>query len=374
LDSRLWRSFGQNFWSLKMRIGKLGSALILIAILAGSLYAFQEPISLQIAKRITAQRMGGDPLKDLPDGLHIAVCGAGSPMPDEKRGGPCTLVIAGQQLFVFDTGNTSARNINKMGFNAGNIQGIFLTHFHSDHIDGLGELLLQRWVSNSNTQPVPVHGPEGVETVVNGFMQAYSLDRGYRVAHHGEAIVPSSGFGAKAVSFKTQAFETTLVYDSQDTKIHAFSVAHAPIHPAVGYKIQYKDRSIVISGDTTPSVHVAKAAQGVDVLIHEAMSMELMKLLQEGAKTAKRDKLEQIMKDITDYHTSPVQAAEIAQQAQVSYLLLNHIAPPLPLPGLVDAFLKGTAEVFKGKIQVAKDGDFLSLPAGKKSIDVSHRF
>jgi len=284
------------------------------------------------------------------------------------------VVIAGQQLFVFDTGNTSARNINKMGFNAGNIQGIFLTHFHSDHIDGLGELLLQRWVSNSNTQPVPVHGPEGVETVVNGFMQAYSLDRGYRVAHHGEAIVPSSGFGAKAVSFKTQAFETMLLYDSQDTKIHAFSVAHAPIHPAVGYKIQYKDRSIVISGDTTPSVHVAKAAQGVDVLIHEAMSMELMKLLQEGAKTAKRDKLEQIMKDITDYHTSPVQAAEIAQQAQVSYLLLNHIAPPLPLPGLVDAFLKGTAEVFKGKIQVAKDGNFLSLPAGKKSIDASHRF
>ena len=357
-----------------MRIGKLGSALILIAILAGSLYAFQEPISLQIAKRITAQRMGGDPLKDLPDGLHIAVCGAGSPMPDDKRGGPCTLVIAGQQLFVFDTGNTSARNINKMGFNAGNIQGIFLTHFHSDHIDGLGELLLQRWVSNSNAQPVTVHGPEGVETVVNGFMLAYSLDRGYRVAHHGEAIVPSSGFGAKAVSFKTQAFETTLVYDSQDTKIHAFSVAHAPIHPAVGYKIQYKDRSIVISGDTTPSVHVAKAAQGVDVLIHEAMSMELMKLLQEGAKTAKRDKLEQIMKDITDYHTSPVQAAEIAQQAQVPYLLLNHIVPPLPLPGLVDAFLKGTAEVFKGKIQVAKDGDFLSLPTGKKSIDVSHRF
>ncbi|MCE2857900.1 MAG: MBL fold metallo-hydrolase, partial [Comamonadaceae bacterium] len=188
-----------------MRIGKLGSAFIFIALLAGSLYEFREPLSLAVAKRVTAQRMGSDPLKDLPDGLHIAVCGAGSPMPDDKRGGPCTLVIAGQQIFVFDTGNTSARNINKLGFNAGLIQGIFLTHFHSDHIDGLGELLLQRWVSNSNTQPVPVHGPEGVETVVNGFMQAYSLDRGYRVAHHGEAIVPSSGFGAKAVSFKTQA-------------------------------------------------------------------------------------------------------------------------------------------------------------------------
>jgi ribonuclease Z len=142
----------------------------------------------------------------------------------------------------------------------------------------------------------------------------------------------------------------------------------------VGYKIIYKDRSIVLSGDTIPSPHVTREAKGVDVLIHEAMSMDLMKLLQEGAQQAKRDKLEQLMKDITDYHTSPVQAAEIAQQAQVPYLLLNHIVPPLPLPGLVDAFLKGTAEVFKGKIQVAKDGDFLSLPTGKKSIDVSHRF
>jgi ribonuclease Z len=96
--------------------------------------------------------------------------------------------------------------------------------------------------------------------------------------------------------------------------------------------------------------------------------------LQEGAKTAKRDKLEQIMKDITDYHTSPVQAAQIAQDAQVAYLLLHHIAPPLPLPGLVDVFLKGTSDIFKGKIQVAKDGDFLSLPAGQKTIQVKQLF
>jgi ribonuclease Z len=359
---------------MTMRWTKTTSFFLVLALVAGALYAFREPLSMAIAKRVVAKRMSSNPVQDLPDGLHIAVCGAGSPMPDEKRGGPCTLVIAGQKMFVFDTGNASVRNINKMGFNTGLIDGIFLTHFHSDHIDGMGELLLQRWVSNSNSQPVKVYGPEGVETVVNGFIQAYSLDRGYRVAHHGEAIVPNSGFGAQAIRFNAQAFETTLVYDSQDTKIHAFNVAHAPIHPAVGYKIQYKDRSIVISGDTTPSVHVTKASQGVDVLIHEAMSMELMKLLQEGAKTAKRDKLEQIMKDITDYHTSPVQAAQIAQEAQVSYLLLHHIAPPLPLPGLVDVFLKGTSDVFKGKVQVAKDGDFLSLPAGGKTIQVKQLF
>ena len=284
------------------------------------------------------------------------------------------MVIAGQQLFVFDTGNTSARNINKMGFNAGNIQGIFLTHFHSDHIDGLGELLLQRWVSNSNAQPVDVHGPEGVATVVNGLMQAYSLDQGYRVAHHGEAVLPQSGFGAVPKTFGLQDDKATLVFESPDTQIYAFSVSHAPTHPAVGYKIKYKDRSIVISGDTTPSAHVEREAKGVDVLMHEAMSMEMMTILQEGAQLAKRDKLEQLMKDITNYHTSPVEAAHIASKAEVGYLMLHHIAPPLPFPGLVDIFLKGTDKAFKGKIQVAKDGDVLSLPAGQKSIQPSSRF
>lgn len=357
-----------------MRIGKLGAALVGMVLVAGGLYAFREPISMTVAKRVSAERMASNPLKDLPDGLHIAVCGAGSPMPDEKRGGPCTLVIAGQQLFVFDTGNTSARNINKMGFNAGNIQGIFLTHFHSDHIDGLGELLLQRWVTNSNAQPVNVHGPEGVATVVNGFMQAYSLDRGYRVAHHGDAVLPQSGFGAVPKTFGLQDEKATLVFESADTQIYAFSVSHAPIHPAVGYKIVYKDRSMVISGDTTPSAHVEREAKGVDVLMHEAMSMEMMTFLQEGAHAAKRDKLEQLMKDITNYHTSPLEAAQIANKAEVGHLMLHHIAPPLPLPGLVDVFLKGTDKAFKGKIQVAKDGDMLSLPAGQKTIQASSRF
>ncbi len=357
-----------------MRMKKTAITFLVLGLLAAGLYIARAPISLAIAKRVAAQRLGSDPMRDLPDGLHVAVCGAGSPMPDDKRGGPCTLVMAGKQMFVFDSGNTSARNINKMGFNAGLIDGIFLTHFHSDHIDGLGELLLQRWVSKPNSEPVTVYGPEGVDTVVNGFLQAYSLDRGYRVAHHGDAVLPNKGFGAIPKSFALQDDKATVVFENADTRITAFSVSHAPIHPAVGYQIRYKDRTMVISGDTTPSATVQREAQGVDLLIHEAMSTELMTFLQEGAHVAKRDKLEQLMKDILNYHSTPQEAATIASKANVNFLLLNHVAPPLPLPGLVDVFLKGTADIFKGKIQVAKDGDMLSLPAGQKVIQTSSRF
>jgi ribonuclease Z len=352
---------------------KFGIGLIILGLLGAGMYLFRGPLSMLVAKRVAAQRLASDPMRGLPDGLHVAICGAGSPMPDEQRGGPCTLVIAGQQMFVFDAGNTSARNINRMGFNAGKIDGIFLTHYHSDHIDGLGELMLQRWVSNSNSEPVKVYGAKGVETVVNGFLQAYSLDRGYRVAHHGEHVLPHSGFGGTSHPFDVQEDKATVVFENADTRITAFSVSHAPIHPAVGYQIRYKDRSMVISGDTTPSANVLREAKGVDLLIHEGMSTELMTLLQDGAHEAKRGKLEQLMKDILNYHTTPQEAASLAQKAQVGYLLFNHVAPPLPLPGLVDEFLKGTSDIFKGKIQVAKDGDMLSLPAGQKVIQSSTR-
>jgi len=121
-----------------------------------------------------------------------------------------------------------------------------------------------------------------------------------------------------------------------------------------------------------PSAHAAQTLEQVQAKVQQLE--EDATSAAEGAQEAKRDKLAQLMKDITDYHTSPVQAAEIAHQSQVPFLLLNHIAPPLPLPGLVDIFLKGTADVFKGKIQVAKDGDVLSLPAGQKVIQTSKRF
>lgn len=206
-----------------MNIRKIMLYALLLAQLAGSCaYVFRAPLSVAWAQRLVASRMGADALAELPDGLHVGLCGAGSPMPDEKRMGPCTMVIAGKRMFVFDAGNGSTRNIGKMGFGHGRIEAIFLTHFHSDHIDGLGELLLQRWASAANAVPVPVYGPPGVEQVVAGFTQAYSQDQHYRVAHHGEAVVPSRGFGATAKPFAMGADGRVVVLKDAELEIDAF--------------------------------------------------------------------------------------------------------------------------------------------------------
>lgn len=351
--------------------------LVLIAgllLIAALVYAFRGPLSLALVKRVAASRMSTNAVAELPDGLHLGLCGAGSPFPDERRSGPCTLVVAGKRLFVLDAGSGSARNIGKMGFNQGQIEAVFLTHFHSDHIDGLGELMLQRWVSNANKTPLPIHGPAGVEQVVAGFMQAYAQDQHYRVAHHGEATVPASGFGGQAQPFALGADGRVVVIKDADLEIVAFSVDHAPVHPAMGYRISYKGRSLVISGDTKKSAAVQREAKGVDLLVHEALSAPLVALLGQAAEGAGRPHLKKVMADVIDYHTSPEQAAETARDAGVGYLLLNHIAPPLPLPGLEKVFLGQAPELFNGPIRIGIDGDFVTLPAGSQQREVSRRF
>jgi ribonuclease Z len=348
--------------------------LILMLASAAAVYAFRAPLSLAVAKRVAASRMAIDTLKVLPEGLHVGLCGAGSPMPDDKRMGPCTAVVAGKRLFVFDTGSGSSRNLGKMGFVHGHIEAIFLTHFHSDHIDGLGELLMQRWVSTGNAAPVPIYGPPGVEKVVAGFMWAYGQDGHYRTAHHGDATVPASGFGAVAKPFTTTSEFSVVLLKDGDLEISAFLVDHKPVHPAVGYRINYKGRSVVISGDTVKSKVVQREATGVDVLVHEAMSTRMMGLLEQGAATAGRPNVKKLMADIVDYHTSPEQAAEIARDAGVRYLLLNHIAPPLPLPGLEKAFLGEAPDIYGGPIKVGADGDFITLPVGSSQVQFTRLF
>ena len=358
-----------------MKLRKLAAIVAATAVLGlGLAYAFRAPLSLLAAERLAASHLAADPVKELPDGLHVALCGAGSPFSDPQRGGPCTLVIAGQRLFVFDAGNAAVRNLGRFGVAHGRIEAIFLTHFHSDHIDGLGELLLQRWVSTGNARPAPVYGPEGVQAIVDGLRTVYDADRGYRVAHHGEATLPSSGFGGVAHPFTLPAGGRTVLLKDDDLEIAGFAVDHAPVHPAVGYRIRYKGRTVVLSGDTRKSAAVAREAAGADLLVHEALATPMVNLLGRAAVQAGRPNVGKLMADIVDYHTTPEEAAEVARDAKVRYLLLNHIAPPLPLPGMEAAFLGRAGEIYPGPLRVGLDGDLVSLPAGSDAIRHSRRF
>ncbi len=351
---------------------RLGIVVAVVAALLLLAMAFRGPLSMRLMRAGAARIMTADPIAALPDGLHLTLCGAGSPLPDPQRSGPCVGIVAGGKLFVVDAGSGASRNLQRMGLPQAAVEAVFLTHFHSDHIDGLGELALQRWAGGAAREPLPLVGPEGVESVAAGLRTAYELDSGYRIAHHGEDTIPPSGFGYAAQPFATPApGSPRVVWNEDGVKVTAFRVDHAPVDPAVGYRFDYAGRSLVISGDTVKSAEIERMSEGVDLLVHEALAAHLVKIMTEVATEAGRENMAKITADIVDYHATPVDAAEIAEAAGARHLLFYHVVPPLIVPGLATAWLEGVDDAYSGDFTLGRDGVRVSLPAGSTAIEVS---
>jgi len=342
--------------------------VIAVAVIAILTYSQRSSIVASLAMKGIEARMSASHIDTLDDGLHLALCGAGSPLAAPNASGPCVAVVAGKRLFVVDSGSNGRSVLNRMGFKPGDIQAVFLTHFHSDHIDGLGNMGVSRWAGGEFTEPMPVYGPEGVERVVNGFNEAYGQDVVYRHDHHGDLVAPLAGAGLQAVPFTQPVVgELVTVYNQGGLKVEALTVDHRPIDPAVGYRFTYKGRSLLISGDTVKSANVQKFAEGVDLLVHEGLSSNLVSMMEKAAEKAGNISGAKVMHDILDYHTTPVEAAEIARDAGVGHLLYYHIVPPMMFPGQSALYLNGAEDIFPN-YTIGQDGAAFSLPANTDEI------
>lgn len=306
-----------------------------------------------------------------PRDLSVLLCGTGSPLPDVRRAGPCTLVAAGSHLFLIDAGLDSARNLLLWRVPLDRIDAILLTHFHSDHIAELGEVRLQTWVAGRR-QPLAVYGPPGVDRVVAGFNEAYALDAGYRTAHHGAAMLPPDAVSLVASPLVVPSHGLGIVLSRGGLTITAFRVHHEPATPAFGYRFDFHGRSIVVSGDTAPTDNLTNAARRADVLVHEALSPALVGLLRDAAQAAGRTRPAKIFHDIPAYHTSPLDAAGIANRAQVRLLVFTHLLPPLPGTFAEIAFLRGVGGVRPAGVIMGHDGLLVRLPGDSRAIDQSN--
>jgi ribonuclease Z len=320
-----------------------------------------------ISRGITANR-NGKYFKD--DALHVITTGTGAPLPDAKRAGPQAVVIAGDQTLVFDAGPGSTRQLLLTGLNVSEVDALFLTHFHSDHISDLGEFMLQHWGGAGATEQLKIYGPPGVKEVVGGFLSAYQLDRGYRIAHHGEKVMPPSGFGAVAHTFDLgkDLMSSAVVYRAGNVEVIAFNVDHPPVVPAVGFRVKYKDRSVMITGDTTYSDSLIHHARGADLMVSESLNHKMSQWTADAGR-GNGNNLSSVTEDIQDTHIRPEDAARVAKEAGVPVLIITHVLPPVP-DQLINPFLRDARGVYRGDLRMAKDGTLISLPVNSKRYSI----
>ena len=212
-----------------------------------------------------------------------------------------------------------------------------------------------------------------VGQVVEGFNLAYQIDSVYRFDHHGDDIADLAGFGGQAHQIELEGDSAVLIEEG-DLRITVFVVHHHPVDPAFGFRIDYRGRSVTISGDTVYHPGLVTAAEGTDLLLHDALNAEMAEILRRVNEQAGLARLSQILRDIQDYHATPVDAARAARDAHVRSLVLTHIAPALPSRVLHPLFLKGTADVYDGPITIARDGMQFSLAAGTDTIETNDAF
>jgi ribonuclease Z len=342
---------------------------LLLALIAGAWIATRF-ISVDLwLYRQAATHIVGRPEVELarPGELSVLLCGTNAPLPDPHRAGACTVIAAGSDLYVIDSGLGSVPNLMNWRVPLQNVKGVLLTHFHSDHIAELGELRLQTWGAGRHA-PLKVYGPPGVEDVVAGFNQAYSHDAEYRTAHHGEKFLPREDVDLVAIPIPMSG-ATAPVFDMNGLKVTAIRVDHGPVKPAYGYRFDYAGRSVTISGDTSYYPPLAVAARGTDVLVHEAQSNVLVSILGEALTAAGRPRPAKIMHDIQTYHTTPVEAARLANLAQAKLLVFTHINPPLPNAIAERAFLDGVSDVRPDGWALGRDGMLIRLPGHSDAIE-----
>lgn len=376
--------------------GLIEAAAILLAIIAVSFGVvwFVPGVQDAIVRRLMVGQIAAADRawEDKPDALNILFCGTGSPLPDPTRASACTAILAGGKWVIIDTGPGAWDRLAQANVPSAKLDTVLLTHLHSDHIGDLGEIAVQSWIGG-RAVPLEVYGPpgpdayslpkdaegdtfgtSGTEQVVQGFAEAYNADAAFRIVHHLTSYMPPEG--ARMIGHniaKPGPEEAVTVYDRDGLKIQAFLVSHDPAEPAYGYRVDYKGRAVVVSGDTKKVQNMVRFSRGADVLVHEALNARLVEMLASALEQDGKKRQAKMTRDTIDYHTTPAEAAGIADEAGVPLLVLTHLVPPLPNALMRHMFLEDVRSARgPGKTMLARDLLLLTLPVGSK--DVAKRY
>jgi ribonuclease Z len=266
--------------------------------------------------------------------LKVTLLGTGYPQPRMDRFGPSILVEAGQKKLLFDCGRGATQRIEQIRIPFTQIDALFLTHLHSDHVVGIPDLWLTGWARGRKV-PLEVWGPAGTKDMMSHLKEAFQFD--IQIRQQDDKLP------ARGVDVLARDIEQGLVYDNAGIKVTAFTVDHGQVKPALGYRIDFAGHSVVLSGDTRYSENLIRFSQGADVLIHEVIDPEAFR-----AKNPSMS--EERLRAIAGHHTTAEQAGTIFSRVKPKLAVYSHI-----VPGDTTSLIPLTRKTYSGPLEVGED-------------------
>jgi ribonuclease Z len=285
--------------------------------------------------------------------VKITLLGTGAPVPSIERFGPSILVEAGGQKLLFDCGRGAGQRLWQLKIPLGQIDALFLTHLHSDHVVGIPDVWLTGWIPAAygrRDHPFRVYGPKGTKEMMENLVKAFAWDISTRSKENNKA-----GDGALV---NPEDIKEGFTWEKNGVKVTPFTVRHAEfIDSALGYRIDYAGHSVILSGDTRYSENLIRYAKGADVVIHEV-----------AASSEDSTKLSPLIKQILGFHTSPEDAGKVFAQIKPRLVVYSHIVlltpdPSLP-PPTINELIHRTQKNFHGALEVGED--LLSIEVGEE--------
>jgi ribonuclease Z len=296
--------------------------------------------------------------------FSVFFAGTAGSIPTARRGLPALLVRRGGDRILFDCGEGTQRQlVSSVGLT--DLTEIFLTHFHADHWLGLLGLL-KTFDLRGRDRPLAIHGPRGLRELlalglraagrVKFELELVELETGDAVERDGYRIAPVP------VAHRGPAFGYVLFEENRPGVFDPESAVRHGLTPGPEFGLLQRGetvkgvrpeqvlgppragRKLVISGDTTPCETLRIAADGADLLIHEATFAE--EECERAAETG---------------HSTAAQAARIAKDSEVAMLALTHFSTRYPV-----ALLRDEARAVFPRTVLPRDFDTIEIPFAER--------
>lgn len=266
----------------------------------------------------------------------------GGPRPRKASSAPAQVIIINDAAYVVDCGDGVARQLAMADVPLASIRNVFITHQHDDHTADYGNLLLLAWTAGLRTR-VDTWGPPPLARMTRLFLEMNDSDIRTRIADEGRGPL------APLIHVHELSRPGVVMRDA-NVRVTSALVHHPPVTPSFAFRFDAADRSIVISGDTTPSDSLVELARGADILVHEALFPAGVERL-----VARVPNAADLRRSILSHHTAVEDEGRIAQSAGVKTLVLSHLVPPDDAAITDQMWIDAAKLHFDGQVVVGKD-------------------